>query len=130
MADNDWQSQVLMNEGVFSALTSNGEDLSDGRHVIHYFYDGDVDGLREALAGQGYVVSPTNTSPGVIAENFAVTDRDWSESEMKKMCDLANRFGAEWSWRSIRTPCRCSLRAAQVSPWLPTGAMPRSGFER
>ena len=96
MADNDWQQQVLMNEAVFSTLTSNGEDLSDGRHVIHYFYDGDVDGLKEALAGEGYVVSPTNTTTGVIAENFAVTDRGWSESEMKKMCDLANRFGAEY----------------------------------
>ena len=50
----------------------------------------------EALAGQGYVVSPTNTTPGVIAENFAVTDRNWSETEMQKMCDLANRFGAEY----------------------------------
>ena len=32
----------------------------------------------------------------MIAENFAVTDRQWSESEMKKMCDLANRFAAEY----------------------------------
>jgi len=96
MADNDWQRQAQMNEPIFETFLANGEDLSDERHVIHYFYDGDVDGLREALAGQGYVVSPTNTSPGVIAENFAVTDRDWSESEMKKMCDLADRFGAEY----------------------------------
>ena len=95
MADNDWQQQVLMNEALFATLTSSGEDLSDGRHVIHYFYDGDVDGLKEALGNDGYVVSSTNTAPGVIAENFAVTDRNWSESEMKKMCDLANRFGAE-----------------------------------
>ena len=96
MADNDWQQQVLMNEAVFSALTSNGEDLSDGRHVIHYFYDGDVNGLKEVLGNDGYVVSSTQASPGVIAEIFAVTDRSWSESEMKKMCDLANRFGAEY----------------------------------
>ncbi|WP_294121043.1 ribonuclease E inhibitor RraB [Sphingomonas sp.] len=96
MADNDWQQQVLMNEAVFSALTSNGEDLSDGRHVIHYFYDGDVNGLKEVLGNDGYVVSSTQASPGVIAEIFAVTDRNWSESEMKKMCDLANRFGAEY----------------------------------
>jgi hypothetical protein len=96
MADNDWQQQVQMNENVFAALTSNGEDLSDGRHVIHYFYDGDINGLKEALGNDGYVVSSTQTSPGVIAEIFAVTDRDWSESEMKKMCDLADRFGAEY----------------------------------
>jgi hypothetical protein len=96
MANNDWQSQVLMNETVFATLTASGEDLSDGRHVIHYFYHGDVDGLKSALGDDGYEVSSTNTSPGVIAENFAVTDRNWSESEMKKMCDLANRFGAEY----------------------------------
>ena len=96
MADNDWQQQVLMNEAVFSTLTSNGESLSDGRHVIHYFYDGDVEGLSRALSEQGFVTRPTATSPGVIAENFAVTDRAWSESEMQRMCDLANRFGAEY----------------------------------
>jgi len=107
MDDNDWQQQVLMNEAVFSTLTSNGESLSDGRHVIHYFYDGDVNGLKEVLGNDGYVVSSTNTAPGVIAENFAVTDRKWSESEMKKMCDLANRFGAEydgWEASMVRQP--------------------------
>jgi|SRR4051794_27250364 hypothetical protein len=96
MAENDWASQVTMNEHVFEALLSNGEDLSDGRHVIHYFYNGDVDGLSQALTGEGFVVRPTATVPGVIAENFAVTDRNWSESEMQKMCDLANRFDAEY----------------------------------
>ena len=70
MADNDWQQQVLMNEAVFSALISNGEDLSDGRHVIHYFYDGDIDGLKAALAEDGYVVSSTNTAPGVIDAEY------------------------------------------------------------
>ena len=96
MAENDWQQQVTMNEQVFAQLTGAGEDLSDGRHVIHYFYDGDVDGLSNALAEHGFSVRPTATSPGVIAENFAVTDREWSEAEMKRMCDLANRFGAEY----------------------------------
>lgn len=96
MAKNDWQQQVLSNEPVFAALTSHGEDLSDGRHVIHYFYDGDVDGLSKALGDAGYTVRPTATSPGVIAENFAVTDRQWSETEMKRMCDLANQFDAEY----------------------------------
>ena len=96
MADNDWQSQVLMNETVFAALTSNGEDLSDGRHVIHYFYDGDAEGLSRALAEDGFEVRPTATEPGVVAEKHDVTDRAWSESEMKKLCDLANRFGAEY----------------------------------
>lgn len=93
---NDWQQQVAMNEPVFAMLVSNGEDLTDGRHVVHYFYDGDVDGLSKALSDEGYTVSPTATSPGVIAENFAVTDRAWSESEMKRMCELADRFGAEY----------------------------------
>ena len=32
----------------------------------------------------------------MVAEKHAVTDRAWSESEMKKLCDLANRFGAEY----------------------------------
>ena len=96
MAENDWENQVAMNEHVFAQLTGHGEDLSDGRHVIHYFYDGDVNGLKEVLGNDGYVVSSTNTAPGVIAENFAVTDRAWSESEMKKMCELADRFGAEY----------------------------------
>ncbi len=107
MADNDWQQQMLMNEGVFAALTSNGEDLSDGRHVIHYFYDGDVDGLSAALKEAGFEVSPTATSPGVIAENHAVTDRAWGEATMKQLCELANRFGAEydgWEASMVRQP--------------------------
>lgn len=96
MATNDWEQQVEMNEPVFAALTGAGEDLSDERHVIHYFYDGDVDGLAQALAAEGYEVRPTTTSPGVIAENHAVTDRDWSTATMKRMCELANQFGAEY----------------------------------
>ena len=96
MAENDWENQVAMNEQVFAQLLGQGEDLSDGRHVIHYFYDGDVEGLSRALSEQGFVTRPTATSPGVIAENFAVTDRAWSETEMQRMCDLANRFGAEY----------------------------------
>jgi len=96
MADNDWQKQVAMNEQVLAQLAGAGEDLSDGRHVIHYFYDGDVESLSAALSEGGYSVRPTATSPGVIAENLAVTDRAWSESEMKRMCDFANRFGAEY----------------------------------
>ena len=107
MSHNDWQQQVLMNAPVFEALTSQGEDLSDERHVIHYFYDGDVDGLSKALEEQGYAVQPTATSPGVIAENHAATDQQWSENTMKQMCDLANRFGAEydgWECSMVRQP--------------------------
>jgi hypothetical protein len=96
MAENDWQQQVAMNEQVFAQLLGAGEDLSDGRHVIHYFYDGEVEGLSQALSEAGFSVRPTTTSPGVIAENFAVTDRQWSEAEMQRVCDLANRFGAEY----------------------------------
>src|SRR5688572_5729326 len=96
MADNDWQKQVAMNEPIFAVFEENGEDLSDERHVIHYFYDGDADGLSKALAEDGFEVRPTATEPGVVAEKHDVTDRAWSESEMKKLCDLANRFGAEY----------------------------------
>ena len=96
MADNDWSRQMLMNEPIFAVFLEKGEDLSDERHVIHYFYDGDVAGLSKALADEGYEVRETATEPGVVAENHAVTDRNWSEAEMKKMCDLANRFGAEY----------------------------------
>ena len=96
MAENDWEQQVLMNEPVFAALRGAGEDLSDERHVVHYFYDGDVDGLSAALAEAGFEVRPTQTSPGVVAEHHAVTDEAWSTACMKQMCDFANRFGAEY----------------------------------
>ena len=55
MAENDWENQVAMNEQVFAQLTGHGEDLSDGRHVIHYFYDGDVERLSKALSEEGAV---------------------------------------------------------------------------
>lgn len=96
MAKNDWTKQMLMNQPLFATFLESGEDLSDERHVIHYFYDGDVEGLSKALAEHGYEVRPTATEPGVVAENYAVTDNAWSESEMKKLCELANQFGAEY----------------------------------
>ena len=96
MADNDWEKQVMMNGPVFAALRGAGEDLSDERHVIHYFYEGDVEGLTKALSDAGYEVRPTAEQPGVIAENHAVTNEEWSDSEMKKLCGLANQFGAEY----------------------------------
>ena len=96
MAENDWEKQVAMNEPVFAALRGAGEDLSDERHVVHYFYDGDVDGLTAALDEAGFETRPTATSPGVIAEHHAVTDEDWSAACMKQMCEIANRFGAEY----------------------------------
>ena len=96
MAENDWERQVEMNEPVFATFLAQGEDLSDERHVIHYFYDGDVDSLSAALTAAGYEVRPTATEPGVVAENHAVTDRDWSTATMKQLCDLANQFGAEY----------------------------------
>ena len=46
---------------------------------------------------QAWLFEPSHaTSPGVIAENHAVTDRDWSTATMKQLCDLANQFGAEY----------------------------------
>ena len=96
MADNDWTRQVAMNEPIFETFLAHGEDLSDERHVIHYFYDGDVEGLTAALAADGYEVRPTSTSPGVIAERYDVTDRNWSTATMQRLCALANQFGAEY----------------------------------
>ena len=96
MVHNDWQKQVLMNEPIFATFRAHGEDLSDERHTVHYFYDGDVGGLSAALAAEGYDVRPTGTDPGVIAEKHAVTDEQWSTETMKHLCDLANRFGAEY----------------------------------
>ena len=96
MADNDWEAHVRMNEPVFAALRGAGEDLADERHVVHYFYDGDVDGLTAALEEAGFEVRPTQTSPGVIAEHHAVTDEAWSAACMKQMCDLANQYGPEY----------------------------------
>ena len=118
MAENDWSHQVLMNEPIFATFLANGEDLSDERHVIHYFYDGDVEGLSKALSAEGYTVRPTATEPGVVAENHAVTDRQWSESTMKLLCDLANRFGAEydgWEASMVRQS------KDKPEPRIPTG---------
>ncbi len=104
---NDWLQQVQMNEPVFTMLLSNGERLSDRRHVIHYFYDGDVNSLSAALSGAGYEIRPSEAAVGVIAETHAITDHEWSQSEMKRMCDLANQFDAEydgWECSMVRQP--------------------------
>ena len=90
-----FSDHVLMGRTASTHHTANesGTRAYPDRPVM---LDGDAEGLSRALAEDGFEVRPTATEPGVVAEKHDVTDRAWSESEMKKLCDLANRFGAEY----------------------------------
>jgi hypothetical protein len=93
---NDGDKQTRLAHEVLGVFTGKGELLSDERHVIHYFYGGDVQGLREVLEKQGFGVAPTTTSPGLIADRMDITDLNWANSSMHMMCSLADEFAAEY----------------------------------
>jgi len=93
---NDGDKQVRLAHEVLAVFTGKGEVLTDERHVIHYFYGGDVLGLRDVLEKQGFAVRPTTTTPGLIADRNEVTDPAWADTSMHMMCSLADEFGAEY----------------------------------
>jgi hypothetical protein len=74
----------------------NGEVLTDERHTIHYFYDGDHVALGDALRELGFTVRPTVDNDGVVAERVDVTDEKWRVETLTALSDLANRFDSEY----------------------------------
>jgi len=106
-AKNDPATQFELAKQVLAHFISLDESLTDGRHIIHYFY-GEPDtlpGLRTKLEGLGYLVRDTLTSPGLIAETMGVTDEAWAESTMSLMCELADEYDAEydgWEASTVR----------------------------
>ena len=101
---NDPAAQSEMAIETLQYFVQQGEDLSDTRHTIHYFYDGDHVGLGEALRARGYSVRPTVGNDGVVAERMDVTDEKWRVETLKALSELANEYGSEYDgWEAAMT---------------------------
>ncbi len=85
-------------------FVEHGEVLSDERHTIHYFYNGDHVGLGKALSDLGYSMRPTVNNDGVIAEAIEVTDQVWRVKTLTAPSVLANDYGSEYDgWEAAMT---------------------------
>ena len=101
---NDPNFQSEMAAQSLAMFESRGEDLSDERHTIHYFYDGDHGALGEALRDLGFVVRPTVENDGVVAERMDVTDETWRTETLTTLSELANQYGSEYDgWEAAMT---------------------------
>ncbi|MEL6876726.1 MAG: ribonuclease E inhibitor RraB [Pseudomonadota bacterium] len=101
---NDPNQQSEMAKETFRLFEENGVNLSDERHTIHYFYDGDFEGLAAALSKLGYTVRPTANNDGVIAEAIEVTNEEWRINTLRALSELANEYGVEYDgWEAAMT---------------------------
>ncbi len=101
---NDPNAQSEMAVETLQYFMQQGEDISEARHTIHYFYDGNHVGLLEALKARGYTVRPTVGDDGVVAERMDVTDEKWRVETLKALSELANAYGSEYDgWEAAMT---------------------------
>ena len=101
---NDPNRQSEMAVETLQLFESHGEDLSDLRHTVHYFYDGDHVALGEALRARGFTVRPTVENDGVVAERMDVTDETWRTETLTELSELANQYGSEYDgWEAAMT---------------------------
>jgi Regulator of ribonuclease activity B len=101
---NDPSQQSELAIETLQLFVQDGEDLSDVRHTVHYFYGGNHVALGEALQALGYSVRPTASQDGVIAERMAVTDEQWRTETLRALSELANEYGSEYDgWEASMT---------------------------
>jgi len=101
---NDPNQQSEMAVQTLKMFEDRGENLTDERHTVHYFYDGDFAALGEALRAQDFAVRPTVGNDGVVAERMDVTDEKWRLETLTALSELANEFGSEYDgWEAAMT---------------------------
>lgn len=93
---NDNLAQVELAKETLGVLVDQGANLSETRHVIHFFYGGDFDALARQLAELGYDIFSTVENDGVIAERFEVIGEEWRTTTLAHLCEMADMFGVEY----------------------------------
>ena len=102
MSDN--KKQVELARETLAVFTSNGEDMSDIRHVVHYFYNGNFAALSAALKELGYEVRATVDNDGVVAERHEAIGEEWRTTTLRHLCELADSYGVEYDgWEASMT---------------------------
>lgn len=98
------RNQIEEARKILAVLAEEGEDFSDVRHVVHYFYDGNFSAMGQDLAELGYQVRYTVNNDGVVAERFEVIGEEWRTSTLADLCDLADSYGVEYDgWEASLT---------------------------
>ena len=102
---SDFSHQSEQASQVLNALQEHGADLSKPRNVVHYFYDGDFQGLGDALKKLGYRTRPTVDDDGVIAERADILNEEWRLGTLTQLSEMANQYGCEYDgWEAAMTP--------------------------
>ncbi len=98
------KKQVELAKETLRVFSDNGEDMSDIRHVVHYFYDGNHHALGLALRELGYDVRPTVGNDGVVAERHEAIGEEWRVTTLTQLAELADTYGVEYDgWEAAMT---------------------------
>jgi len=93
---NGNQKQIELARETLKVFSDRGENLSDIRHVVHYFYGGNFDALGSSLAELGYSVRPTVNSDGIVAERHEAIGEEWRTTTLANLCELADTYNVEY----------------------------------
>jgi len=88
--------QVELAKETLQVFADRGEDFSDVRHVLHFFYGGNFHGLAEALRELGYQTRLTVKEDGVVAERHEAIGESWRTSTLVHLCELADSYSVEY----------------------------------
>ena len=88
--------QVELAKKTLKVFQDQGEDMSDVRHVVHYFYGGNFGGLGAALRELGYEVRNTVNDDGVVAERHEAVGEEWRTTTLSSLCELADTYDVEY----------------------------------
>ncbi len=102
MSEN--RKQVELAKQTLQVFADHGEDFADRRHVVHYFYGGNFEGLGSALRELGYSVSETVKNDGVVAERHEAIGEEWRTTTLMALCELADTYDVEYDgWEAAMT---------------------------
>ena len=91
--------QVSLATETLQVIADHGEDMSDVRHVIHHFYEGNFRALESALKELGYTTRLTAKEDGVVAERYDAIGEEWRTTTLRSLCELADSYGVEYDGR-------------------------------
>ena len=115
--------QVELAKATLQVFKDRGENMTDVRNVIHYFYNGNAAALSNALGELGYQVRPMVNNDGVVAERNEAIGEEWRTSTLVHLCELADTYGAEydgWEASMERQQSEPTAKRATKKPsgWL------------
>jgi hypothetical protein len=118
MSDN--LKQVEMAKETLRVFLERGEDMHDIRHVVHYFYGGNPNGLGLALSELGYAIRPTVNDDGVIAERHESIGEEWRTTTLVHLCEVADIYGADYDgWEaSMERQPKSETSQEQKAGWM------------